>query len=67
MKTWTKLVSPIARRCRLAASLNLATQFDAAGSLALAAVLEDMAAVIDNEIAVRAAAATAIDVLEGRS
>ncbi len=61
------MVRPIVRRCRLAASLNLDTKFNSDGSRALAAVLEDMAALIDNEIAVRSAAEMAFAVIEGRA
>lgn len=67
MTTWTEMVMPIVRRCRLAATLGLDTKFNADGSRALAAVLEDMATLIDNEILVRTATETALAVLEGRS
>ena len=65
--TWIELVNPIVRRCRLAASLNLETKFGSDGSRALAAVLEDMATIIDNEIKVRSAAEMAFAVIEGRA
>jgi hypothetical protein len=67
MTVWKQLVQPIVRKCRLAATLNMETRFNADGSLALAKVLEDMANLIDNEIAVRSAAETAVAVIEGRA
>ena len=67
MTVWKELVQPIVRKCRLAATLNMDTKCNATGSLALAKVLEDMADLIDTEIAARSAAETAVAVIEGRA
>jgi hypothetical protein len=65
MTEWQDLVGPTVRKCRLAAAFNMNTTFKPDGSLALAALLEQMATVIDAEIAVRCAADVAVAVIEG--
>jgi hypothetical protein len=65
MSEWRDLVEPTVRKCRLAAKFNMNTTFRPDGSLALATLLEQMAIIIDTEIAVRSAAEVAVAVIEG--
>jgi hypothetical protein len=65
-QSWAELVKPIVRKCRLAAMLKMETRFNADGAAALAKVIEDMANIIDTEIAVRSAANTAFEILGER-
>lgn len=46
---WKKLVDPIVKKCRLAVTLDMTTRFNKDGSLALAELLERMAAILDGE------------------
>ena len=46
---WKKLVDPIVKKCRLAVSLDMTARFNKDGSLALAELLERMAAILDGD------------------
>lgn len=46
---WKKLVDPIVRKCKLAASLNMEAKFNTVGAKALAELLVQMAAILDGE------------------
>lgn len=65
MTPWKDLVRSTTRRCRLAAALDMNTVFTPEGALALASLLDQMAKLIDDEIAVRSAADMARAVIEG--
>ena len=44
---WRKMAEPIVKKCRLSATFNRHTRFNAEGSKALAALLEKMATELD--------------------
>ena len=46
-ETWSQLIEPIARRCKLASSLNCGVSFNAQGSEALGSLLTGMAERLD--------------------
>ena len=64
---WKDVVTPTVRKCDLAAMLNMNVIFKPDAALTLATLLEQMAKIIDKEIAVRTAAEIATAVIEGRT